>query len=274
MVALSLGLVLLVAAGLKFKDPAWEPFGRAFIVPPRVRVLLIEIELCVGVWLASGAAAALLRPVAAVYFAVLACVSLFLGLQGQPSCGCFGQVSVSPWTTLGLDVAAAVVLLAVRPRGIDHSLGASIRRHGALIGWTTGGLVMMAAVAVGLYGGIGPAWASLLGDVVTAEPAVSDLGERPDGAPARFAVTLRNHLARPIRVLGGTSDCSCAAAEDLPVTLPPFGSAQVHVAGAFKGKPGPFLREFVFYTDAGSGHHVTARFRGSVLPDSDSRTVH
>jgi len=48
-------------------------------------------------------------------FAFFSCVTLYKGLSGAASCGCFGKVEVSPWYTLVLDLAAVAALLVFRP---------------------------------------------------------------------------------------------------------------------------------------------------------------
>jgi hypothetical protein len=270
-VCISLGLLLLIAAGMKLQHASWEPFGQALIIPARVRIILIEVEAILGLWLLSCRASVLLRPVAAAYFAVLAAVSLFLAVNGEPSCGCFGDVTVNPWIAFAIDIGAATLLAGLRPVH-DRANGLSLlQRHRPVLAWLVTGLIVIVAGTVVAHGGIAPAWFALLGDPVSVYPPVTDLGHAVRGTNREFTVTLHNHLPRQVRILGGTSDCSCAAAEDMPVTLPPGGMATVRVKGAFKGAPGSFVREFVFYTDQGLGHNATARFRGRVLAKASAQ---
>lgn len=44
-------------------------------------------------------------------FTSFAIVSLFKGLSGEASCGCFGAMQVNPWLTATLDIAIVVLLL-------------------------------------------------------------------------------------------------------------------------------------------------------------------
>ncbi len=64
----------------------------------------------VGVWLLSGLARQAAALTGVTLFAVLGAVSLYLGLIGQSSCGCFGRIEVSPWWTLAADVFCAGAL--------------------------------------------------------------------------------------------------------------------------------------------------------------------
>ena len=49
-------------------------------------------------------------------FAVFATVSVFKGISGEASCGCFGEVAINPWVTAVFDVAVVAALVWARPR--------------------------------------------------------------------------------------------------------------------------------------------------------------
>jgi len=55
-------------------------------------------------------------------------VTLYKGLSGQASCGCFGKVESSPWYTLMIDLSAVVMLLFFRPQ-ISRSPFSRNRRY-------------------------------------------------------------------------------------------------------------------------------------------------
>jgi hypothetical protein len=116
LVRMALGLFLLVAAGLKAHSLATDPLSQdAFFASPRLLIATIEVEIVLGLWLLSGWFVRAAWVTALGFFGVLAGVSLYLALAGQRSCGCFGQVTVSPWATFSLDIAAVAALALWRP---------------------------------------------------------------------------------------------------------------------------------------------------------------
>jgi thiol-disulfide isomerase/thioredoxin len=120
------GLVLIAASILKIHEllvvciPGWQEHG--VWESYEFTVLQIPIELCLGLWLISG----LFRKAAWLAGTLAYCgfifVTLYKGIIGAESCGCFGQIHVNPWITLGLiDVPMFIVLLLNRP-GDDYKL--------------------------------------------------------------------------------------------------------------------------------------------------------
>lgn len=138
-----LGAVLLIAAALKGYQLLSEPVANTNIWTYRPFLILqVELELAMGVWLLCG----LFRKVA--WVVVLACFSLFSlvtlykGLTGAASCGCFGSVHVNPWITLGaIDLPAVVGLALWRPLGCLDPLRSLLRRqasiHGVMVAFLT-----------------------------------------------------------------------------------------------------------------------------------------
>jgi hypothetical protein len=115
-VPVALGLVLLVAAGLKGYELATGPAGERDLWRSHpVRVGVVELELGLGLWLLSGYRPCLARWAALVLFIAFSSFTLFRAVTGETSCGCFGQVPIDPWYMLCFDLAAVAVLLAWRP---------------------------------------------------------------------------------------------------------------------------------------------------------------
>ncbi len=113
-----LGVLLLAAAGLKFADGdfgAADGFGP--LASPFWRLAVVESEVLLGVWLLLGLAPRVLWLVALLFFSVLAGASLYLGIEGQPSCGCFGaKLPVRPWYSFLLDLTSVAALGWWRPQ--------------------------------------------------------------------------------------------------------------------------------------------------------------
>jgi len=113
-----LGILLLTAAILKGWQLMTEPVANKDIWSNRAFLFFtVEFELALGIWLLSG----LFKR--AAWLIVLACfvlfcgVTLYKGLTGADSCGCFGSITVNPWITLfAIDLPAVVLLAIFRPK--------------------------------------------------------------------------------------------------------------------------------------------------------------
>ena len=113
----ALGALLIVAGALKGWQLLTEPVADNSIWTWRpFMVLQVDFELALGICLLSG----LFKK--AAWLAVISCFSLFSavtlykGISGAESCGCFGTVDVNPWITLSaIDIPSVIVLLVFRP---------------------------------------------------------------------------------------------------------------------------------------------------------------
>jgi hypothetical protein len=118
--------VLLLASGLKGYQLSTEPVLSGDLFSNRWLLALgVEFEIIMGLWLLSGLRRRLSCLVAAVAFGVFSVITLYKGISGELSCGCFGRVEISPWYTLILDISLLVGLMAFRPRS-----GVAIQRAG------------------------------------------------------------------------------------------------------------------------------------------------
>lgn len=147
----TLGLLLLLAATLKTHQLASEPFLTDDAFGSRWPLIaLVEFEFFLGLWLIAGVFPKWSWWAAFCCFSVFGIVSLYKALSGATSCGCFGDVPVSPWHTLLLDSAAVGSLLYWRPKLYGQSVTGVLpnRAAGALaIAWLLVGLPAGAAMA-------------------------------------------------------------------------------------------------------------------------------
>jgi methylamine utilization protein MauE len=126
-VTILVGLVLLVAAVLKGYELATEPVPETSLFTARWFLTgLVEFELMLGLWLVSGLHARASRSAALLSFTAFGIITLYKGVSGEASCGCFGKVEASPWHVLGLDIAVVAALWFVTPAGLCVS---TIRVH-------------------------------------------------------------------------------------------------------------------------------------------------
>jgi len=109
-VSLTLGTLLLIAAGLKAWTP--PPAGSSAFFGPG----LIAAEFLLGVALLTNFTPRITSLLALLAFSAFSAHSLVAALEGQPSCGCFGKAGVAPSVMLAVDLAAVAALLLARPR--------------------------------------------------------------------------------------------------------------------------------------------------------------
>lgn len=274
-----LGLLLLVTALLKAQGSADGALGQNTILfTPRLRFAVMEAEALLGLWLLSGWAGRAAWFFAVVFFLVVTGFSLYLGLMGQSSCGCFGRIHVSPWNAFALDAACLGMLGLCRPsfrfaNGENVVPSCRLREALPIVGGVTA-ILTICLVGVLMAGGGRPGdlLARIRGDRITVEPPVTDMGTGAAGHKRRFTVLLYNHTDHTVRIVGGTTSCACIVTEDLPVSIPPGGSAPVKVSGGFKGTTGLFQQVFVFYTDDKDQHRVLARFEGRIVSHRDDKS--
>ncbi|QEG31775.1 hypothetical protein GobsT_66190 [Gemmata obscuriglobus] len=115
-VAVVLGAVLVTAAVLKLVS-AWQ--GHAGFGPYGGRAVwagAVTAELCVGTWLAAGAAPATARGAAAAMFTVFFVVASAKAAAGEATCACFGAARIAPAAMAAFDGLALVALAALKPR--------------------------------------------------------------------------------------------------------------------------------------------------------------
>lgn len=248
-----LGLLLAAAAGLKLYGIGVSAVPRVgWFAQPGVQLAAAEWELILGVWLVSGAYPVGSWLAAVGTFLAFAGVSTYLGFSGVSSCGCLGAIHASPWWTFAADVAALILLAVARPHREVASPGRSPLPVRAGLKWAGGTAVVLigiTAAATALYGSPDAALARLRGESLTTDPYL-DLGTGKPGDLLEGAATIRNVTDRPIRLVGGTSDCSCTVLPDLPATVEPGGSVAVRVQLTIPaGRAGRLTRTVILRTD-------------------------
>jgi hypothetical protein len=236
----------------------------------RWQLAFIEVEVVLGFWLLTGVWARAGWVVALFTFALFAGASLFLGALGYPSCGCFGMARINPWYALGVDVLALVALWRWRPRpfprwesGVSCAPSSLWRVRSAALGAALLVASWAATSVVNTY--LSATLPMLRGETVTVAPPVTDLGDARPGETRTFFVRARNHTERPIRIIGGTATCSCAATDNLPALLLAGESKTLRIEVRLVGSPGRAQLPFFFYTDDETQPRVVARFTRNLI---------
>lgn len=112
-----IGIILITAAILKGYQLLTEPTVEVTIWSQRwFLILQVEFELFLGIWLVSGIMKRAAWLAALSCFVLFSGVTLYKGITGADSCGCFGSVKVNPWVTLlAIDLPAVLGLAVFRP---------------------------------------------------------------------------------------------------------------------------------------------------------------
>ena len=90
-------------------------------------------------------------------------------------------------------------------------------------------LAAMLGTGVILYDSPSAALAKLRGETLTVDRAAAEFGHGQTGDVLTQQVTVTNHSEAPLRIIGGTADCSCITTSDLPVTIAPNESKSVSI---------------------------------------------
>lgn len=111
----ALGSLLITAGAFKIWQSLPLVLGTSDGLPLLATLLLVTAELALGLWLVSGFKPGVARAAAILAFSVFACYSLIALVQGSVSCGCFGELKISPAVTLLVDLVAVGSLMILRP---------------------------------------------------------------------------------------------------------------------------------------------------------------
>jgi thiol-disulfide isomerase/thioredoxin len=113
------GTVLLAATVLKIHQLLTEPIiSKGFWESWEFFLIQIPLEAGLGIWLISGLFKKAGWLLGLLAFGLFIIVTLYKGLIGAESCGCFGRVHVNPWITLSvIDIPIFICLAVFRPKG-------------------------------------------------------------------------------------------------------------------------------------------------------------
>lgn len=75
---------------------------------------------------------------------------------------------------------------------------------------------------------------------------------------------MTNQTNHPIRLIGGTTDCSCSVLGDLPVTIPPGEARSITITMRLPNAPGSFNRKAQLTVDDQGFKKVGFRLTGRI----------
>ena len=92
-------------------------------------------------------------------------------------------------------------------------------------------------------------------DVVVAIDLVTQPGDRLEQT-----ITIKNWTAKPVRLIGGTSDCSCVTTSEMPLTIPSGESLTLTIKLAVpESNAGAFTRIASIWTDCDQQRTIPLR---------------
>jgi len=204
-------------------------------------------------------------------FASFAAASLYFGLAGRASCGCFGAVHVNPWLALGLDLVILTGLFIGRPdlrplRVHPQRVLLDALRALANPVLTFAGLVGVALVVAALtFGSPRAALAHLRAERLSVTPQVVHLGLGAPNELRRIAVEVQNWTDQPITIIGGTNDCACCVIQELPVVIPAGEARSIRALASFPPAVVAFRRSVELLTNDSSVPRVGFRITGTCI---------
>lgn len=252
-VRIVLGLLLLVTASLKLQGLSVSTLPAMGWYSTRwSQAAAVTWELLLGLWLLSRKARVGSWLAAICTFVLLAGISAQLGWIGETSCGCFGRIKASPWLAFGVDITMLLLLTIGRPS--PEVLRRELTRGAVEVGWFVLGVSMCFALlgggAIWFFGSPEAALAKLRGEALTVSPGYVDFGIGKSGSTLEAVVEVQNWTYYPVRLIGGTSDCSCVTSTGLPISVPPQGSVSIPLLlKVRRSAPGVFTREAELWTD-------------------------
>ncbi len=262
----SLGILLLTAAALKaygFTVSSLPTVG--LLSSPPMQAAAVVWECLLGLWLVSGAARWLAWLAASTTFGLFAAISLTLAVQGVADCGCFGAIKASPWWAFGVDVLALTCLAVARPA---FAMSLIAVRPVALASVTAASVIIVTiAAGIATFGSLSATVANLRGERLHA-PSYLDFGSAQPGQLIERSATITNYSRTPVRLVGGTADCSCVTTSSFPLTIEPGESVEfaVKLRVPDATNAGRLTRTAEIWTDNDDRRTIRLRLGVSVKP--------
>ena len=118
---------------------------------------------------------------------------------------------------------------------------------------------VFAAWAITRFGSISVAAAWLRGERLVLEPARFDAGVLAAGETARLQLHVINFTDQSVRIIGGTSSCTCVATAGLPLDCPANATVEIPVTMRAPYGERTVRTTLSLYTDLPSAPPLLAR---------------
>ncbi len=261
-VRVALGALILTAAGFKASQLSTVPLAANQLFTSRTFLAaLVPYEVFLGLWLITGVFPRLCRYLALASFAAFAGYSLRIALLGWHSCGCFGAVTISPWTTFPIDLGALALLLLTKP-----GAGRRPMLHLSVFVGIIVCAVLMAALTFGPWSPFGGSRRSLW----CADPHF-DFGVIDGRFLAKHSFKLANNATHPVRVTHVTTSCGCTVAIAPQTAILPGQSEMLKVLSDWTAVSGSQHVEIDVRTDDRTGGRMLLDVRADVRSAQKSK---
>ena len=193
-----------------------------------------------------------------MFFACMSGASLYLALLAPPSCGCLGSaLSINPRYALLFDLVGVGALLRwPSPCAWKRATWRGLSRFAPTTGsvaWSAIGAAAVLTASLIVLHLVHPApeglLAALRGESLQIEPSVTDLGRMSAGEEKTVPIRVRNATDHPIRILGGSADCSCVTTQDLPLLIAARQAQTIRIRVRPPGPLGTFRRSYILFTN-------------------------
>lgn len=291
MVPYSVGAVLLGTAALKLTRISDFPNRLGENWP---MLGLAIVELAFASWALCGIRPMWFRRGAMVLFAVFSLVALAKGTRGDPDCGCFGPVPVSPWATLVFDIGVLAAITFCTSRDKAGS-AARLPRWRKILSGVFAASIVVTVLSLHSFGTdrlprafqsfgdlvvlrpdewvgkplhlVAEGGESRVGDPLVIDPKTVNFGRVNDvDGPLELSFTIANQGDQPVEITGARSGCGCTVAQLVKSVVPPRGHLLVPVKVNILGRHGKFENR-VLIDVSGRAEPVIVRFEGTIIQD-------
>jgi hypothetical protein len=249
------GALLITAASLKTYQLATNPALGALYGSRWLSAGLIQYEYVLAVWLISGQWSKWCRRIAIATFVAFAVVAGYLAVTSAASCGCFGDIAVSPWIVVGVDCVSVLLMWHWKP---NHSDGVAESEQGlprlvvvslfvAIIS-----IPLLAALSRGRLGSVPVVLLEPEKWIGSRFPLLHDIDIGEQLANGSWVVVLYHHDCSHCQAVLPRYHMLASEAKELPdafrvalVELPPYGMNGESVEGVQHGRVDDLKEWFV-----------------------------
>lgn len=248
--AIVAGAILLTAALLKSSSSAAMLLSPLIPIPAIwSKMAILPFEFALGFWLILKPSDPGVRLTATLAFIAMVLLNAFNGALGASSCGCFGEIVVSPWTMFVLDLLIAVVLVITSEGGFRVMMRTGWSGLFLFFVSIAFSLAIFGLGVVAQYGTPGRFLAAMRNEPLVVRPTSLNFGSDFGNSIVERPVEIENRSNQVIRIIGATSDCSCASTSALPLEIAPGETRSVMIILRFPPNRGIVQRTSQLWTD-------------------------